>query len=93
MYIEFGPYETKEEAENARKYFCTKFFRAVFYKNKTSQNTARETYASVPTQNFRNDSDIDWSKSISEIDQQLYKKYELSDDEIKFIEDKIKPME
>lgn len=32
-------------------------------------------------------------KSIPEIDQQLYKKYNLSEDEINFIEKMIKPME
>lgn len=37
--------------------------------------------------------DIDWSKSISEIDKQLYKKYNLSQEEIDFIETKVKPME
>lgn len=36
--------------------------------------------------------DIDWSKSVEEIDQQLYKKYGLSQDEIDFIERTIKPM-
>ncbi len=93
MYIEFGPLKNKKEAENARKYFYTKFFRAVFYKNKTSQNTARETYISVPMQDFSENSDIDWSKSISEIDQQLYKKYGLSDDERKFVEERIKAID
>ena len=38
-------------------------------------------------------SDIDWSKSIPEIDQQLYKKYGLTPDEIKFIETHVKEME
>jgi hypothetical protein len=38
-------------------------------------------------------SDIDWSKSISQIDQQLYSKYGLDADEIAFIEAHIKPME
>jgi len=38
-------------------------------------------------------SDIDWSKSIPEIDQQLYAKYNLSPEEISFIEKMIKPME
>jgi hypothetical protein len=37
-------------------------------------------------------SENDWSKSIQEIDQQLYKKYNLSEDEISFIESMIKPM-
>lgn len=38
-------------------------------------------------------SDIDWSKLIPEIDKQLYKKYNLTQEEIDFIESKVKPME
>ena len=37
--------------------------------------------------------DINWSQSIAEINQQLYKKYGLSDEEIAFIEEKVKEME
>ena len=44
-------------------------------------------------QDFTANSDIDWSKSIPEIDQQLYKKYNLTEEEISFIESMIKPME
>lgn len=36
---------------------------------------------------------IDWTKSIAEIDKQLYKKYDLTQEEIDFIEKTIKPME
>lgn len=36
---------------------------------------------------------IDWTKSIAEIDKQLYKKYNLTQEEIDFIEKTIKPME
>ena len=43
-------------------------------------------------QDFTENSDIDWSKSVAEIDQQLYAKYKLSDKEIAFIESMIKPM-
>ena len=43
-------------------------------------------------QDFTEKSDIDWSKSIAEIDEQLYKKYNLSPKEISIIETKIKPM-
>ena len=53
----------------------------------------KESFRFVPLQNFTNSSDIDWSKSIEEIDQQLYKKYGLDDKEIGFIEKMIKPME
>jgi hypothetical protein len=44
-------------------------------------------------QDFTENSDLDWSKSISEIDQQLYKKYGLSKEEIDFIEEKVQAME
>lgn len=92
-YIEFGPFNSLIEARNAERYFKTKFFRAIFYVNKISQNTARETFNKVPLQDFTANSDIDWTKSIPEIDQQLYHKYGLADEEINFIETHVKPMD
>ena len=47
----------------------------------------------VPIQDFTENSDIDWSVSVSEIDKQLYKKYGLDEKEIAFIEEKVKEME
>lgn len=47
----------------------------------------------MPIQDFTDKSEIDWSKSVAEINQQLYKKYNLDDSEIAFIESMIKPME
>ena len=91
-YIEFGPFSDKFEATSASKYFRSKFFRAVFYMNKVSQNTARETFNKVPQQDWTSNSSIDWSKSIHEIDLQLYKKYSLTQEEIDFIEKHIKAM-
>ena len=44
-------------------------------------------------QDFSGKSDIDWSRSIHEIDLQLYRKYNLSNEEIQFIESKIQSME
>ena len=49
-------------------------------------------WANIPLQDFTANSDIDWSKSIAEIDQQLYVKYGLSEEEVAFIEKMIKPM-
>ena len=46
----------------------------------------------IPLQDFSSKSDIDWSKSISDIDKQLYKKYRLSKEEIEFIENNVKEM-
>ena len=59
---------------------------------KVTQDNTVAKYSKVPLQDFTSNSDIDWTKSISEIDQQLYKKYGLSDDEIKFIETKVQSM-
>ena len=60
---------------------------------KATQDNNKEVWRYVPLQVFTSKSDIDWTKSISEIDAQLYKKYGLSDEEIQFIESMIKPME
>ena len=56
------------------------------------KNMTRDTYKFVPIQNFSVSSDIDWNRSVTEIDAQLYAKYDLSDEEIAFIESMIKPM-
>ena len=59
---------------------------------KVTQANNKAEWNFVPNQNFTSDSDIHWTKSIKEIDQQLYKKYKLSKEEIEFIEKMIKPM-
>lgn len=80
-------------AKNIVKYLKTKFARYLISIAKASQDASRATYKFVPNQNFLSNSDVDWTKAISDIDQQLYKKYGLSDDEIKFIETKVQPMD
>ena len=59
----------------------------------TQDNTTSEIWKNVPLQDFTSNSDIDWSQSIADIDQQLYKKYGLSESEIAFIEEKVQAME
>lgn len=83
----------QQSAENLSNYLKTKFARCLHCAAKISQHGTAKTYRFVPLQDFTEHSDIDWSKSIAEIDQQLYRKYNLSDDEIAFIEKMIKPME
>jgi hypothetical protein len=82
----------KASAGNLSKYFTSKFARFLHSLAKSSQHGTSKTYKFVPVQDFTVNSDIDWSKSIPEIDQQLYKKYNLSEEEIAFIESMIKPM-
>lgn len=84
---------TEIGANNLCKYMKTKFLRYLHSLLKSSHHTTPKTFKLVPLQNFENDSDIDWSKNISEIDQQLYKKYNFTSEEINHIEEKIKPME
>ncbi len=79
-------------ASNLCNYFKTKFARFQHSVGKASQDATSKTYKFIPLQDFTPNSDIDWTKSISEIDQQLYKKYDLSIEEIAFIEEMIKPM-
>lgn len=79
-------------AQNVRKYFSTKFVRFMHSIAKASQDASSKTYRFVPLQDFTSKSDINWKKSIEEIDQQLYKKYKLTKKEIEFIENTIKPM-
>jgi type II restriction enzyme len=91
-FISIGQFETKVEAENLLKYIKGKFSRLLLGVLKVTQDNKQKVWNHVPIQNFTNDSDIDWSKSIAEIDKQLYKKYKLSIEEIEFIEKMIKPM-
>lgn len=92
-FISFGAFETREEAENLMKYIKSKFARTMLGTLKTTQSNKKDTWRYVPLQNFTPRSDIDWSKSIAEIDQQLYKKYGLNEKEIAFIETKVRAME
>ena len=80
-------------ATNLCVYLKTKFARFLHSLAKISQHGTAKTYRFVPLQDFTDKSDIDWSKSVAEIDQQLYAKYNLDDTEIAFIESMIKPME
>lgn len=82
----------KESAQNLTNYCFTKFTRFMHSLPKVSQHGTSKTYKFVPLQNFTSESDINWSKSIEEIDKQLYVKYKLSKEEIEFIEKMIKPM-
>ena len=92
-FLSIGKFISKNEAVALLKYIQTKFARCLLGTLKVTQDNPKETWSNVPLQDFTSNSDIDWSKSVSEIDQQLYAKYNLSEKEIAFIEKMIKPME
>jgi len=92
-FLSIGKFDTLEKATNVLKYIKSKFCRALLGSLKVTQDNPKEVWANVPLQDFTPASDIDWTKSVSDIDKQLYAKYDLSEEEIAFIEKMIKPME
>ena len=82
-YLVIGPFETEAEAKNVISYIKTKFFRFLVMLNKPTQDATSKVYKAVPLQDF--------SKSWT--DEELYKKYDLTKEEIEFIESMIKPMD
>lgn len=93
-FVSIGKFDSEFEAESLLKYIKTKFARALLGIMKTTQNNqSKNTWSKIPLQDFNNTSDIDWSLPISDIDSQLYKKYDFTKDEIDFIEKTVKSME
>lgn len=91
-FLEIGPFNSSLENNNCLNYIKSKYFRALLFYNRHSLNISKESFLLIPLQDFTNDSDIDWTKSIHEIDLQLYKKYGLNQEEIEFIESHVKEM-
>lgn len=91
-FLSIGKFASAEEASACLKYVKSKFARCLLGTLKATQHNPKDTWANVPMQDFTAASDIDWSKSVEEIDAQLYAKYNLSDEEIAFVESMIKPM-
>ena len=91
-FISIGALDTKNEAEALLKYVKSKFMRTMLGVLKVTQDNNKSVWKYVPLQDFTAHSDIDWSKSVAEIDQQLYRKYDLTADEIEFIETHVKEM-
>ena len=91
-FLSIGAFDTQDEAQAALKYIKTKFARIMLGVLKTTQDITPQKWEHVPLQDFTPTSDIDWTKSIPEIDQQLYAKYALTETEIQFIETHAKEM-
>lgn len=92
-FLTIGCFAEQPEADACLRYVKSKFARTLLGVLKITQDNPAKVWEYVPLQDFTSGSDIDWSKSIPEIDQQLYAKYKLDADEIAFIESHVKPME
>ena len=88
----FGCFDEKQPSLNLEKYIKTRFTRGLLGVLKITQHLSAPKWKYVPLQDFTKNSDIDWTQSVREIDQQLYKKYGLSVEEINFIETHVKEM-
>lgn len=93
-YISVGGDENLNEvsANNLAIYLMTKFARFMHRQAKASHDASSKTYFFIPLQDFTTLSDIDWSQSIDNIDEQLFTKYGLTDDEKQHIRISIKEM-
>lgn len=92
-FITIGTFSEQSEADACLKYVKSKFARTMLGVLKITQHNPAKVWKHVPLQDFTSAADIDWSKSIPEIDQELYAKYKLDAEEIAFIESHVKPME
>ncbi|EPC39048.1 DNA/RNA helicase [Lacticaseibacillus paracasei] len=91
-FLTIGGFETESEAEHVLKYVKSKFSRVLLGIKKITQHNSRHTWSNIPAINFKNSSQVDWNKPMSDIDRQLYSMYGLDDAEIQFIESHVKAM-
>ena len=74
-FLLIGPFDTKEEQQNCLSYIETKFFKFLLYFGKGTMQVNKAVFGLIPIQDFSRE----WT------DEDLYKKYNLTDDEIGFI--------
>lgn len=91
-YLIAGPYSTRSEAAALEQYLRTKFVRALVLEAMSASNVTTKVFSFVPTQDFTDSADIDWSAPIADINRQLYRKYDLTEEEMQFIESHVKEM-
>ena len=82
-YLSMGAFASIDECNNAISYFKSKFVRFLVLQTLTSMHITRNSFSFVPLQDFSHP----WT------DEMLYKKYDLNEEEIAFIESMIRPME
>lgn len=92
-FISFGAFDSEHEAEACLKYIKSRFSRGMLGILKTTQDNTAEKWAKVPLWDFSDNSIIDWTKSIDEIDHQLYDFYGFDDELRAFFIEKIQRME
>ncbi len=92
-FIVFGPFDTKKEQQNCLKYTSTNFFHILLFFGRGTMQVSQDVFRFVPLQDFTEQSDIDWSQDVEQINAYLYEKYKFTPQEQSFIESMIRPME
>ena len=92
-FITIGAFDLESSADACLRYIKSKFARALLGVLKITQHNPASAWKHVPLQDFTEASDVDWSASGPEIDQQLCAKYGLSNAEIAIIESEVESME
>lgn len=92
-FLSIGKFDSIFEAEACLKYIKTKFVRCMLGILKVTQDNPKSVWSKVPLQNFTQQSDINWDLSIPDLDAALYQKYNLTQDEIDFIESNVSAMQ
>ena len=93
-FISFGAFITKTEAENCLKYIKTDIARAMLGTLKITQdNATKEVWSNVPWFDFSDYTIIDWSKSVAEIEEQLYTYFKVPDYIISELKENVRRMD
>lgn len=92
-FLSIGKFDSIFEAEACLKYIKTKFVRCMLGILKVTQDNPKSVWSKVPLQNFTQQSEINWDLSIPKLDAALYQKYNLTQDEIDFIESNVSAMQ
>lgn len=82
-FLKIGDFLTETEALNCLSYTKTKFYRALLFFNRIQKNLSQSTFDLIPLQDF----------TKSWVDEELYEKYGLTEEEIAYIEEMVRPME
>ena len=82
-YITIGAFDSQLHARNLKSYLLTRFARFLILQAVSSIHLSKEKFMFLPKQDFSKP----WT------DEELYRKYNLTEEEIAFIESMIRPME
>ena len=92
-YLLLDVFDKEADANNLKSYIKTQFVRFLLSSILITQNIVKDKFSFVPLQDFSKNTPIDWTKSVAEIDEQLFDYYGLTEQERVFIMSTIKEMQ